>query len=238
MTTQTARTDDSTLAASKGRDQRLSAFRAWGAAETGADTALVACYIAVARSGQTDPAEVAEARGWFGGTADGAKVPNASAKVYASNFNRAAKASAIIGETATVDAINAACKLKGKRHENINAALGGIVGGAKSAGVKEATKAQAKGIVKDALASIAAKAETKAAAKKSAPAKRGATGQHVATMATAAIESGKNAREMFAAVRLCSNNATRMAAPEGREAAWTAAVTKLQEACEAFSQFK
>lgn len=229
-------TNNENVANVAGRTKRMGAFTVWGKADGAAGVALLACFIVTAQTGATDPGEVAEARGWYGQNADGQKVPNGSATAYASTFNRAAKVASVLGITPTVDLIQAAAKgADGRVQAAVYDALGAALAQAKADGVKEATKAQAKAITKKALVSVAEKAAERKTTK--AGNKRGTKSPDTATLAAAAVESGKGARELSAGLRLMSNTASRMAAPEGREDAWNKACKALADASEAFAVF-
>jgi hypothetical protein len=220
---------DTKLATVAGHDTRVAAFRTWGKAEGTAGAALVACYLACAQTGQTDATEIGEAR---------PELPSKSCEAYASAFNRAAKVADVLGIGATVDLIGRAVKgSQGRAREAIADALGAALSTARQGGIKRATKAEASKVAKAALVAVAEKAADRKAVKVAGH-KRGTKSQDTATMGAAAIASGKGAQEVYHAVRLVSNNAQRMAAPEGREAAWNAALAKLADACEALAVFK
>ena len=220
---------DSKLATVAGHDVRVSAFRTWGKADGAAGVALVACYIACAKTGQTDAAELGEAR---------PELPTPSREAYASAFNRAAKVADVLGITATVDLIDRAVKgAQGRAREAIADALGAALSTARQGGIKRATAVQARKVAKAALVAVAEKAADRKAVKVAGH-KRGTKSQDSATMAAAAVASGKGHREVYAAVRLASNNAQRLPEPEGREAAWKSAIGKLADACEALAAFK
>ena len=223
---------DSATDADAGKGQRTAAFRAWGTAEKGVTTALLACFLACAEYGQTDPREVAEARGWLEPNVDGEPVPNGSAKAYAATFNRAAKAAAIIGIRATRDLIEKAAKLPGRVHVNVGDALANVGREAKAGAVTKATAKEGRAIASAALKAATASA-TAAKADKAKPGKpRGTKSQDTATLGAASAESGQDWRANVAAVRLAANMATRLPMPEGREAAARAYLKALQDAAE------
>lgn len=160
-----------------------------------------------------------------------------SPDVYASWFNLGFKAQAIVGEKLALEAIDRAIASgKGSAFQRAREALSAIKNVAKEAGVKQVDGRKATALVKDAVKVAFTAATTRATAKKSA-AKKGAQPSRTATMAAAAIESGKGAKEVASAVKLASQNASRMAAPEGKETAWKEAVAALQAAAEKFAPF-
>lgn len=158
-----------------------------------------------------------------------------SPDVYASWFNLGFKAQAIVGEKLALEAIDRAIASgKGSAFQRAREALSAIKNVAKEAGVKQVDGRKATALVKDAVKVAFTAATTRATAKKSA---KGAQPARTATMAAAAIESGKGAKEVASAVKLASQNASRMAAPEGKETAWKEAVAALQLAAEKFAPF-
>lgn len=229
MKTQKTLPADSKLANVAGHDSRFKAFKAWGLADGAAGAALLGCYIAVASCGPTDATELGEAR---------PELPQSSREAYASAFNRAAKVADLLGITATVDLINAAAKgAQGRVREAVADALGGALSAARQGGIKRATKVEARKLTKAALVVVAEKAADRKAVKVAGH-KRGTKSPDAAKLAAAAIASGKGHREVYAAVRLASNSAQRLPEPEGREAAWKAALVKLADAVEALAAFK
>lgn len=155
--------------------------------------------------------------------------------VYASWFNLGYRAMQVVGEKLALEAIDKAIRTgKGSQFQRAREALSAICRKAADAGVKQVDGRKATALVKDAVALASEKsAERKVA--KAAP--KGAQGQRSATMGAAAIESGKGAREVAAAVKLASQNASRLEAPEGREAAWNEALAALQTAAEKLAVF-
>lgn len=152
---------------------------------------------------------------------------------YASMFNLGDKVQAIIGVDATLALIDKAADGKGSAFNRAKAALADIVRQAKTAGVKTLNKSAAKLAVKGAIVAVDAKANApKVVVKKSA-----APASGPAALAQAALQSGASHREVFAALKLTTQNAKRMGAPEGREAAYHEAMDKLADACEAWSVF-
>lgn len=221
--------NDSTVANIAGRDQRLTAFRAWGAAEKGMQAALVACFVIVARSGETSAAEIAEARG----------LPEASCKAYASTFNRAAKVQAVLGIGPTVKLIEEAAKgANGRAKEAVYDALGAALSGAKAEGISTATAAQGRKLVAASLATCAEKAADRKEAGKSS-AKRGATGTQSHKMAEAAtnVAVSKSWTEGVAGLRLIANTLNGAATPEGMEAQARAFLKAMGDAVEAGQPF-
>lgn len=163
-----------------------------------------------------------------------------SPSVYASNFNRGHKAAQAIGEKLALDAIDkaAAATGPGSGYRKACDALKSIIACAKLAGGQLASKAAA-AAVRDAVKTASTAAVTrKVASQNAATQKRDTSGKSAATLAAAAIQTGKGARELGAFVTLAAQNASRMESPIGREAAWRDAVTKLQDAAEALAIFK
>lgn len=202
--------------------------RVLGAIDTAEDllgTALLEALKMTARYGKTSTEEVA---------ANYTRCNNPA--VYSSWFNLGAKAAAIVGEKLAVDAVDRAVASKGKgaAFQRAREALQAIAKGAATQGVKTVDGRKATALVKEAVALASTKA-TERTANKSAP--KGAQGQRSATMGAAAIESGKGAREVAVAVKLASQNASRLPAPEGRETAWAEALAALQLAAEKLAVF-
>lgn len=223
---------DSKLANVAGADTRIKAFRAWAQADGAAGQALVACYIACAETGQTDADELGKAR---------PDLPQASRVAYASAFNRASKVAGVLGIGPAVALIHDALKgAQGRVREAIADALGAALASAKSRDVKQATKAQAKSIARDALVKAAEKAAERTASKLKAREPRQPSGADVAKLGAKAAEAAVIAtpRAVHAGVQLCRATAERIAAPEGREAAWNKALALLSDACEALAAFK
>lgn len=152
--------------------------------------------------------------------------------VYASWFNVGAKAQTVVGEKLAIELIDKAAAVKGQQFQNARDALQAVIREAKAQGVKELKPAAAKLAVKSAIVSVGVKKE------KAEIVKRGTKAQDAATLAAAAVEAGKGHREMAHFLKLCSNNAHRFAAPQGREDAHREAVQKLADACEAWSIFR
>lgn len=163
-----------------------------------------------------------------------------SPSVYASNFNRGHKAAQAVGEKLALETIAkaAAATGPGSAYRKACDALKAVIDAAKKAGGQLASKA-AQATVRDAVkvASTAA-VDRKVKSQNAATAKRDTSGKSAATLAAASIQTGKGAREMAAFLTLAANNATRMEAPIGREAAWREACTALQDAVEKFAIFK
>lgn len=164
----------------------------------------------------------------------------ATAKNYASARTQCAKLAEKIGADRAVKLIRDAKlrQLTGMRSlydaamEAVRTALESLKA---SAVTGKATGAQASAVVKALPQALATRHANRS--QKSTETKRGTKSPDTATLATAAIQSGSGARELAAGLRLMANNATRFAEPEGREAAWKAALAKLQDAAEAFAPF-
>lgn len=215
---------DAAIANDAGRVERLNALRNIDTAEDLFGTALVAGLRMTAEFGPTSKGEVAE-----GYTR--CKSPD----VYASWFNRGAKAAAVIGIAATLQLIDKASEGKGG-FQKAREALASIVTQAKQAGAKELAPKAAKAAVTFALKSADNKsAERKAAAPKAEGLVRRSPA--VLKLASEAVNSGKGWAEMAAFVKLASQTAHRMPEPEGREAAGREALAALALACEKFAVF-
>lgn len=161
----------------------------------------------------------------------------ASPAQYASMFNLGDKVQAIIGVDATLALIDKASEGKGSAFNRAKAILADIVGQAKTAGVKTLNKSATKMAVKAAIVRVEKKAEEKKIAPKVVGVKTPKPAEGPAALAQAALQSGASHREVFAALKLTTQNAKRMGAPEGREAAYHDAMDKLADACEAWSVF-
>jgi hypothetical protein len=227
MTTQTQ--NDSKLANDAGKAQRAAILKAMNAADAAAGRALVAGLEMTVKHGQTSADEVAQ------------NFPRCSSPgVYASYFNRGAKAAAIIGERKALDAIAEGGKLTGAEFTNACDVLKAVIDGAKAEGVKECGAREATAMIKAAAVKVKGAIAAKRAAKadNATKDKRGTKSQDDATMREAAMQAGKGARETFHALQLLSNSARKLTAPEGRETEWKAGLAKLADACEAFAIFK
>jgi hypothetical protein len=156
--------------------------------------------------------------------------------VYASWFNLGNRAMMVVGEKLALQAIDNAIRTgKGSQFQRAREALGAVCRKAADAGVKTVDGRKAAALVKDAVAlatdkSVERKTVTTTKAK-------GAQAPRTATLAAAAIEAGKGAKEVAYAVKLASQSASRLAAPEGRETAWAEAVHALQLAAEKLAVF-
>lgn len=205
---------DATLANDAGKAQRLEALRNIDTAEDLFGTALIEGLRMTAVYGQTSKAEVAEGY---------TRCNNPD--VYASWFNRGAKACAIIGLTATQKLIDKASEGKGG-FQRARDALGSICKQAKDAGAKELAPKAANAAVTFALKSAGDKSATRAAKKTVVRARS------TVNLAAAALEAGKGHKELAAFIKLASNTASRLPEREGREALHREAVAALAVACE------
>lgn len=206
---------------------RAKLLRAIDTAEAGLGEALINALRMTVRFGKTSTEEVAEFY---------TRCNNPA--VYASWFNLGAKAQAIVGEKLALDAIERAIKAgKGSAFQRARESLSMIARGAARDGVKTVDGRKAATLVKEAVALATTQSEVRKAEKSAKSAPKGAQGQRSATMGAAAIESGKGAREVAVAVKLASQNATRLPVPEGRETAWAEALTALQLAAEKLAVF-
>jgi len=227
MTTQT--NNDSTLANDAGKAQRAKILGAMNTADRAVGQALLEGLRMTIKHGPTSPDEVAQ------------HFPRCSSPgVYASYFNRGAKAAAIIGERKALDAIAEAGKLTGAEFTNACDVLKAIGDAAKAEGVKEVGNREATAMTKAAVVKVKGAIAARKAAKSEGATKdkRGTKSQDEATMREAAMQAGKGARETFHALQLLSNSARKLTAPEGREEAWKAGLAQLAAAVEAFAIFK
>lgn len=206
------------------KDDRAKLLRAIDTAEAGLGEALINALRMTVRYGKTSTEEVAEFY---------TRCNNPA--VYSSWFNLGAKAQAVVGEKLALDAIERAIATgKGAAFQRAREALSMIVRKASQAGVKTVDGRKASTLVKEAVGLATAAAVVRKDKKSAA---KGAQGPRTATMGAAAIESGKGAKEVAVAVKLVSQNASRLPAPEGREAAWGEALAALQLAAEKFAVF-
>lgn len=214
---------DASLADDHNAAQRASIINAIELADGNMSQALLLALKMTVSLGATSKAEV-----------EGAWPRCNNPGVYASWFNVGHKAQAVMGQKLALETIEKAAATKGQAFQNAIAALQSVIKEAKAQGVKELKPAAAKMAAKAAVTKVSAP-KLKAPATEN---KRGPKLQDAATLAAAAVSSGAGARELAAFVLLCSNNAHRMAAPEGREEAHRLAVKKLEEAAEAWSVFR
>lgn len=185
-------------------------------------TALVEGLRMTVRYGRTSAAEVAQHYTRCG-----------SPDVYASWFNLGDRAQQIVGIKLAMDAIDRAIASgKGSMFQRAREALKGVCDAAKSQGVKTLNAKAGAAAVKSAVTTAQAGAEARKAAKPAATAKRGTKSPDSATLAAAAIASGQGHREIGAALKLVSQNASKLAALQGREALQRDALKAIQEACE------
>lgn len=154
--------------------------------------------------------------------------------VYASWFNVGDKAQKVVGVKAALGLIEDAAKLKGQAFQNARNALQSVIGEAKAQGVKELKPAAAKMAAKAAITKVSAP-KLKAPATES---KRGPKLQDAATLAAAAVASGSGHRELAAFILLCSQNAHRLPAPEGREDLHRKALAAIEQAADIWAGFK
>lgn len=154
-----------------------------------------------------------------------------SPKVYASWFNRGAKAASIIGEAATLELIDKVDANGKGGFTKARDALGSIIAQAKDAGAKTLAPKAAKAAV-----TFAAKAAVdKSAVRKSKPVTVVRKRSDV-TMAAAALECGRDHKAMAGFLKLAANQGSKMPEREGREALHREAVAMLQSACELWQQ--
>lgn len=205
---------DASLANDAGKAQRLEALRNIDTAEDLFGSALIEGLRMTAIYGQTSKAEVAEGY---------TRCNNPD--VYASWFNRGAKACAVIGLTATQQLIDKASEGKGG-FQRAREALASICKQAKDAGAKELAPKAARMAVTAALKTAGDKSVTRSTTKTVVRARS------TVNLAAAALEAGKGHKELAAFVKLASNTASRLPEREGREALHREAVAALALACE------
>lgn len=166
----------------------------------------------------------------------------ASPAQYSSMFNLGAKVQGIIGEAATLALIDKAASGKGSGFNRAKAALASVVRTAKDSGVKTLGKAAAKlasaGAIKAADASVEKAAAKREAAKATPPAPRAPKpAETQAKVVEAALQCGATHRSIASALKVISQQARKLSAPEGRDAAHTEALTALATACETWQVF-
>jgi hypothetical protein len=164
-----------------------------------------------------------------------------SPDVYASWFNLGDRAQKVVGRTAAQQAIDGAiANGTGSMFQRAREALKNICDQARTAGVKELTGKAAKAAVKAAVTQAttsAAERKKNKSATATLSAARGTKSQDTKTMAAAALQCGKGHKEMAAFIRLASQQAHRLPAPEGREDLHTKALAALAAASEAWAGF-
>lgn len=212
---------DSKLANTAGRKERIAVLSAINTAEDLLGSSLLAALRMTAEHGQTSTDEVKE--GW-------PRCNNPA--VYASTFNRGAKAAAVVGVAAAVKLVMSYAEGPGGYRKAVDA-LGSVIAQGKEAG----------GALKPAAAKLAVKsaakvAEDKAAGKKADKAAKKTVVRTRAqvTMAAAALECGKGHKEMAAFLKLASNAASKLPEREGRVELDRKARAALADVCEMFHQ--
>lgn len=163
-------------------------------------------------------------------------IGESSRPVYASTFAKAAKVAKVLGAPATLDLIDRAAAMPGKKWELVRDALGAVQAMAKLGGVKLATEEQratfATGALLEQTMKADARAKAKADAKEKAKADRAPQAPKApepqATMA-------QEARQDLIALQALTAKVTRYACPPERAKAQAKAVKLLQDAHEALS---
>ena len=220
---------DKDMAAERNKPARAAILRELETAEAAVGVALLNALRMTITMGPTSKDEVAES--WPSCNNPG---------VYASWFNLGHRAQSVVGEKLTMDAIAKSCEGKGQSFKKAREALVKVIDGARKQTGIVAGKAgcEVSGRAATALvnASVTA-AKAAAVAPKAPPAPRSPKVQDTATLAAAAIESGKGARELGQFLRLASQQAHRMASPAGQEGAWREAMKALEDAAEKFAVF-
>lgn len=212
---------DAKLANTAGRKERIAVLSSINTADDLLASSLLAGLRMTAEHGRTSADEVREGFPRCG-----------SPDVYASTFNRGAKAATVIGVAATVKLIMSYADAAGGYRKAVDA-LGSVIAQGKEAG----------GALKPAAAKLAVKsaakvAEDKAAGKKADKAAKKTVVRTRAqvTMAAAALECGKGHKEMAAFLKLASNAASKLPEREGRVELDRKARAALAEVCEMFHQ--
>jgi hypothetical protein len=187
---------DASLANDAGKAQRATVLQAIDTAEDLLGAALVNGLKMTAQYGPTSKDEVAENY-----------TRCNSPDVYASTFNKGAKAAAIIGIEATVKLIDSASGdgTGGRGYRKACDALASIITQAKTAGDKSATRKATTPVVR---------------------------ARSTVNLATAALEAGKGHKELAAFIKLASNTAHRLPEREGRAELHREACAALAHACE------
>lgn len=220
---------DKDLAAERNKPARAAVLRELEVAEQATGVALLNALRMTIQLGPTSKDEVAQC--WPSCNNPG---------VYASWFNLGHKAQLVVGEKLALEAIAKACEGKGRSFTKAREALVTVVATARKATGVHAGKAgcelSGRAATQAVNAAVTA-AKASAVAPKAAPAKRAPKAQDSATLAAAAISSGKGARELGQFMRLASQQAHRMAAPEGHEQAWREAVSAIENAAEKLAVF-
>ena len=222
---------DKDLAAERNKPARAAILRELETAEQAVGVALLNALRMTITMGPTSKDEVAAC--W----------PSCNnPAVYASWFNLGHRCQTVVGEKLTLDAIAKSCEGKGQSFKKAREALVKVIDGARKqtgivagkAGCEVSGRAATALVNASVTAAKAAAVAPKPTAEKSP---RKPTGAQTATLAAAAIESGKGARELGQFLRLASQQAHRMAAPAGHEGAWREAMTALEDAAEKFAVF-
>ncbi len=222
---------DKDLAAERNKPARAAILRELETAEQAVGVALLNALRMTITMGPTSKDEVAAC--WPSCNNPG---------VYASWFNLGHRAQSVVGEKLTMDAIAKSCEGKGQSFKKAREALVKVIDGARKqtgivagkAGCEVSGRAATALVNASVTAAKAAAAAPKPTGEKSP---RKPTGAQTATLAAAAIESGKGARELGQFLRLASQQAHRMAAPAGQEQAWRDAMTALEDTAEKFAVF-
>ncbi len=198
------------------------------AAEGAANDALRGALDYAIANGKFEPIEL-EAAGFASGTA----------KVYASEWNQAAMLADVIGKPRAAKLIRDAKALEAtgeaKAYRAMLAVIRAAIAQAKAQGVQgPATGTQAAAIVK-ATTQACATRHANAAQK---PAK-GARGPNAATLAAATVDAStaRVPASIAAGLRLLSNTAHGMPAPEGMDAEWQTLLNRLSDAVLAAGPF-
>lgn len=210
----------------KANDPHVIAARNVKDAAAKADGALVAALLLAITDGRFEPSHLIVAG-----------YPEGTAKVYASEWNVAARVASIIGEKAAQKLVNDTAKLYplGTYRATL-AALRNVKDEAREQGVKDATPAQTRALVKDAPKAAKIADEKR---REHLASMRGKRDPNAGTMAERAtqVATSKSWGEGAASLRLIANTLNGAAVPEGMEAQARTFLKALGDAVEAGQPF-
>ena len=227
-------TNDNTIADTANANKRAALLQNMDTATDLADSALVWGLKMTAMHGATSKDEV---------SAHFTRC--ASPAVYAADFNKGDKVQKVLGIAATIALIDKASKGKGSAYMRCKAALASVISSTK--GQKKLNAAAIKVATKHAMTAadeshdklVAARAARKAAKgdKPAAPGKPPAVANDAPALAKAAMQVGTTHKAYASVIKLVSQSARKLEAPEGRKEAHAAALAALATACEAWQVF-
>lgn len=181
-----------------------SAITSWAKADKAEQGALVNVFRTVAETGQ----EVAPSL-----LVRHAGMSEGSAAAMASVFNKACKVRKIIGAEATIDLIDKAAAMQGRKWERIRDALSTVQADAKATGTKLATTDQRGTMVTAAILAESVKDDQRAKAK--AEKKAAGRAPQIPSAPAAPIPLATQAKELLAALQVLTGNVSRLpCAPE------------------------